>query len=226
MVDALAKLNGKGRAVVAIDPDTITDDELRSMHALGVRGVRLNLKTTNVKFDRAEFMKILRTYADKIRPYGWALQMYVAMDQIPLIAEGLPTLGVPIVIDHLGSPVNTSPPLTQEGYAELMALLAEKKVYVKLSGLYRFPQTPDIENYIREILRIAPTQVVWASDWPHSGSVENNPGGDRTKVQEYRKVDIPGFVINCKTWCGGDEELIKKIFVDNPRKLWQYDGED
>jgi hypothetical protein len=79
-----------------------------------------------------------------------------------------------------------------------MALLAEQKVYVKLSGLYRFSTMPDLEDYIREILRVAPTQVVWASDWPHSGGMEANPGGDRTKVQEYRKVNIPSFVLDCK----------------------------
>jgi len=39
-------------------------------------------------------------------------------------------------------------------------------------------------------------------------------------------VDDPSFVRRCKGWCGGDEGLISKIWVDNPRRLWQYDGDD
>jgi len=226
MLDALARLNGKGRAVVAINPETITNDELQRMHELGVRGIRLNYKTQNQGFDRAEFVRLLRLHADTIRPYGWVLQMYISLEQIAVIADVVPSLGVPIVFDHLGSPSQTTLPQEQTGYKELMTLLAEKKVYTKLSGLYRFPKTPGIEDYIQEILRVAPTQVVWASDWPHSGSVEANPGGDRKKVQDYRKADIPGFIANCKRWCGYDEDLIRKIFVDNPRKLWQYDAKD
>ena len=93
---------------------------------------------------------------------------------------------------------------------------------MKLSGTYRFPDLPELDDYVLEILRIAPTQVVWASDWPHSGGVQYNPNGDRTKIQEYRKIDDPAFIARCKEWCGGDEDLIQKIFVDNPRRLWQY----
>lgn len=189
------------------------------MHELGVRGVRVNLKTTTQMPDRTSLKKLLGTYANRIRPYGWALQLYISLSQIALIAEDLPMLGVPVVIDHLGAPSETAPPRKQTGYAPLMALLAEQKVYVKLSGLYRFSTMPDLEDYIREILRVAPTQVVWASDWPHSGGMEANPGGDRTKVQEYRKVNIPSFVLDCKRWCDGDEKLVRKIWVENPRRL-------
>lgn len=196
------------------------------MHDLGVRGVRVNLQTTGQRPNRAQLRKLLAEHANKIRPYGWVLQLYIPLDQIALVAEDFPALGVPVVLDHLGAPLETAPPYKQAGYNELMRLLEERKVYVKLSGTYRFPKMPDLEDYVREILRVGPTQVVWASDWPHSGGVEANPGGDRTKIQDYRKVDIPGFVADCKRWCGGDEKLIRKIWVENPRRLWQYDAQD
>ena len=67
--------------------------------------------------------------------------------------------------------------------------------------------------------------MVWASDWPHTGGVAANPQGDRQALQEYRKFDVPAFIAQCKKWCEEDEVLIQKIFVDNPRRLWQY-GED
>ncbi|KUJ07655.1 amidohydrolase 2 [Mollisia scopiformis] len=226
ILDALVKLKGKGRAVVCIDPDEITDKELRSMHGLGVRGVRLNLRTRSQTIDPILFTKLLRKYADKIRPLGWALQIYTSLDQIKHIAAVIPSLGIPIVFDHLGSPEGTRPPKALLGYSELMSLLKEKLVYVKLSGTYRFPNTPGIGEYVEEILRCAPTQVVWASDWPHSGGVSRNPGGDRKKVQEYRVVSTTDFIVRCKEWCKYDEDLIQKIWVENPRRLWQYDAQD
>lgn len=222
LIDALVRLKGKGRGVACIDPDLVTNEELQDMHVVGVRAIRLNLRTRSEKLDRASFAKLLRKNANKIRSLGWALQLYISLDQIALIAEVVPSLGVPIVIDHIGSPAADLPPRKQAGYAEFMNLLAHRQIWVKLSGLYRLSNTPELEVYIREILRVAPTQVVWASDWPHSGGVEKNPGGDRNKVQDYRKVSIPNFIAACKRWCDYDEDLMQKIWVDNPRRLWQY----
>lgn len=226
LLDALRRLDGRGRGVVCIDPDTVTQEELNDMHKIGVRGVRLNMQTTSEKVDRYTFAKVLRKHADKIRPLGWVIQLYIGLEQIGLMADDLSTLGVPVVLDHLGSPAQNAPGREQPGHRELMRLLADGKVWIKMSGIYRFINLPDIDSYAREILRMAPSQVVWASDWPHSGGIAMNPGGDRTKVQDYRMVSIPNFIERCKGWCDYDEHLIRNIWVDNPRKLWQYDGHE
>jgi predicted TIM-barrel fold metal-dependent hydrolase len=222
----LTRLKGKGRAVVCIDPETVTDEELSAMHNLGVRGVRLNLRTCSEKVDGEVFGKVLQKYARRLRPFGWAIQIYTSLDQVPLIAPYVPSLRVLVIFDHMGSPECSIPPRKMAGYHELLDLLKQKLVYVKLSGLYRLYDTPEMEQYIREVLRVAPTQVVWASDWPHSRGVSRNPGGDRKKVQEYRKISVPDFVANCKRWCGYDEDLVHKIWVENPRRLWQYSDSD
>ena len=226
ILDALIKLKGKGRAVVCIDPDVVKDEELSVMHDLGVRGVRLNLRTRSEKFDGEMFGMVLQKYAHRLRPFGWAIQIYTSLDQISLIAPHVPSLGTPVIFDHMASPEGSIPPRKMASYQQLLDLLEQKLVYVKLSGLYRFHDTPGIEQYIQEVLRIAPTQVVWASDWPHSGGVSRNPGGDRKKVQEYRRISVPDFVANCKRWCGYDEDLMHKIWVENPRRLWQYSDSD
>ena len=225
LLQSLRQLKGKGRGVVGIDPKAISDKELDEMHAVGVRGVRVNLKSTSQNLDKEALNASLRLFADKIRRLEWAIQLYVSLADIDKIADELPGLGVPVVIDHVGHPAATEVPRLQAGYSAFMDLLCRKQIWVKLSGIDRFPDVPELKAFCREILQIAPTQVVWASDWPHSGGVARNPDGDRTKVQDYRKVDIPAFIASCKEWCGGDEELIKKIFVDNPRRLWQYEEE-
>ncbi|KAL2867480.1 amidohydrolase family protein [Aspergillus lucknowensis] len=229
LLDALRRLNGKGRAVVCIDPATVTNAELWELHRAGARGIRLNFRTSSKRVSKATFAELLFRAADTIRPFGWVLQLYVSLDQIALFASVVPRLGVPVVIDHIGHPEpSKGAPRLQEGYVEFMDLLKSGLVYTKLSGTYRFNDLPELDSYVQEILAVAPDRVVWASDWPHSGGVSKNPDGDRKKVQEYRDIDDQAWIALCKRWCqlvGGPrgDALVRKIWVDNPRRLWQYD---
>ena len=223
IMDALERLKGKGRAVVCIDPETIGHDELLKMHKLGARGARMNLRSRKQTLDKAEFARILHAYADKIRPLNWILQIFITLPQLALFADEIPKLGVTVVLDHLSQPEPSVAPSSQLGYSEFMSLLKEHKVWTKLSGTFRFPNMPGLDQYARDIIQLAPTQIVWASDWPHSGGIEMIPNGDRTKHQDYRQVDIPRFITQCVDWCNGDEKILHQIWVDNPRRLWQYE---
>lgn len=196
------------------------------MHALGVRGVRINLKSTSQVKSKEELIATFESYVQRIHRLKWAIQLHIGLADVGKIASEIPKLGVQVVIDHLATPDKTLAPRLQAGYTAFMDLLAKKQVWVKLSGIYRFSELPELGSYVREILRVAPTQVVWASDWPHTGGVAANPEGDRQALQEYRRVDVPAFIARCKEWCGEDEALIQKIFVDNPRRLWQYEEDD
>lgn len=208
--------------MVSIDPKTTSDSDIDEMHALGVRGIRINLKSTSQKKSQEELVAILRSYVQRIHRLKWAIQLHIGLADIEKIADEIPDLGVPVVIDHLATPDETLAPRLQPGYTQFMDLLSKKHIWVKLSGIYRFSELPELDNYVQEILRIAPTQVVWASDWPHTAGVAANPQGDRQALQEYRKIDVAAFIAQCKEWCKEDEILIQKIFVDNPRRLWQY----
>lgn len=226
MIEALQRLEGKGRGIANINPETITDAELDELHKVGFRGIRLNLKTTSQSYAADRWSKVLANYADRLRRLDWVIQIYVSMDQIALVAPLIPSLRIKVVFDHLGHPANGKPPAGQVGCQELYKLLSENKdVYIKLSGTYRF-EVPDLDAHIAKLMDIAPNQIVWASDWPHTGGVENNPGGDPKALQDFLTPDIPGFLNHCLDMCRGDQELIKKIWVDNPRKLWDYNEDD
>lgn len=228
ILDAVTRLNGKGRAVACIDTETITDSELQHLHDAGVRGIRLNLRTRRDKVD----CEAIRLAARRIRHLGWILQVYVALEQIRELTPIVPELGVTVCIDHLGEPdPSRGPARTQPGYDEFMDLLRSGTVWTKLSGTYRFPDLEELDEYVAEILRVAPDRVVWASDWPHSGGVQANPKGDRNQVQDYRKIDDVAWVARCREWCrrvegGTGDRLARKIWVDNPRRLWQYQDGD
>jgi predicted TIM-barrel fold metal-dependent hydrolase len=225
LLQALRQLKGRGRGVVSIDAASITDAELDEMHALGVRGVRLNLRTVAQKLGEEAWAATLSAYAERVRRLDWVLQCYVYMDQIALIAPMIPKLGLRVVFDHLGDPQPDMAPRAQAGYAELVNLLqTNSQVYVKLSGTYRLTGVPELDSYAKELLRIAPTQIVWASDWPHTGGTTRNPDGDPKKPQDFLQVDIPAFAQQCMDWCDGNEHLLRQIWVDNPRRLWDYHG--
>lgn len=220
ILDALTRLNGKGRAVVSIDPVSVTEEELEHMQNAGVRGIRLNLKTYEQNCSKEQLEHQLFTYANRIRRYGWLIQLYLGLEQVALIHECVPKLKVPIVIDHMASPKPTISAKRQKGFHELLDLLQRNLIWIKISGVYRFSQLPDLNEYAKTLIRINPARVVWASDWPHTGGTAYNVNGDRHKYQPFRQVDDMGFVERCFDWCRHDQDLIKKLFVDNPQSLW------
>ena len=69
----------KFRGIVVIDVQSITDEELASMHAVGVRGVRINLQSSSSKHTTFCDIKttIMRT-AERISRFGWVIELYVA----------------------------------------------------------------------------------------------------------------------------------------------------
>ncbi|KAF3147093.1 hypothetical protein TWF569_006183 [Orbilia oligospora] len=231
LLDALSDLKTQGavaRGVVGIDPHTIPDSELSQMHELGVRGVRLNLKSSLVELSKSEFEKILYRYADRLKPLKtWALQIHLSLLQVALISDIIPKLGVATIIDHLAVPSTKQPAKAQDGYKGFMRLLSRGEIYTKLSGMDRFPTLPLLDEYATEIVALAPDRIVWASDWPHTGGVGMNPGGDRNKVQDFRTVDDAAMIKKAvEVYCKGDEGVVKKIWRDNARELWDYYGEE
>ena len=230
LVDALEQLQGRGRGVAVVDIETITDAELDQMHAVGVRGIRFNLHSWLKEINPEEFKMTIHKYANKIRRLDWVIQLFVQMHQLVMVAGEIPKLGVDVVLDHFGAPTDPKVAVQdQPGYKELMELLRARQVYVKVSGIYRFhgQNTPRIEEFCREVVQDAPTQIVFGSDRPHPGGSEMHKTPEDWLIpQDYQTIDVPGFIAKCKEWCGHDEERIKMLFVDNPRRLWRYDRDD
>lgn len=61
-----------------LDLDTITDAQLNEMHALGVRGIRLNFQADGKDVDITHLISLLNRTADRIRYLpSWAIQLFV-----------------------------------------------------------------------------------------------------------------------------------------------------
>ena len=200
-----------GRGVVVIDPENINLDNLHKWHTLGVRGVRLNLKSVNKTLPREELARVLRAYAGVVRPMKtWALQLYVDLAIMDDIERLLPELAVKVVFDHYGHPSSLTPPLSEiPGWNALLRMMQSQLVYVKISAPYRLSKDPeykDLEVMSKELFQVREGRgVVFASDWPHT---------------RFEGVDIRPFVNNCLEWCGVDEKLRNNLFRDNARELW------
>ncbi|KAF9734444.1 hypothetical protein PMIN04_007486 [Paraphaeosphaeria minitans] len=207
---------GDGRGVVGIDPDTIDMSTLQAWHKLGVRGVRLNLKSTDVKITEESLKDLLKRYADVIRPLGWVLELFIGMESIPILESVAGSLGVRIVIAHCGAPQLPSvddkmcplDPYKLHGFQSLVNLLRDGNTWIKFSAAYRFDPNPEmrgIEAIARELLKKAGSRVVFASDWPHT---------------RFDGLDVRPFVERCMEWTDA-AGLTEEVFSLNAQELWK-----
>lgn len=220
LLDALKEVGpSHGRGVVVIDPETTKPETLAEWHQLGVRGVRLNLKSVGKVMTGEELSRTLERHAALIRPLGWMVQLYVSMDMVSAIEHIVPTLGVKVCVDHFGAPAFPSDidydsfdPYSLPGFSSLVSLLQTGQTYVKLSAPYRFsrdPQMRDIGMLAQELLRVAPTRVVYSTDWPHT---------------RFSMYDIRPFTEMCLEWCAKEPGLAERLFRINAEELWGVDG--
>ncbi|KAJ4360065.1 uncharacterized protein N0V89_000624 [Didymosphaeria variabile] len=216
LLDALKNIGpSNGRGVVGIDPDTIEMGTLQEWHQLGVRGVRLNLKSTNVQFTEEVLRGQLRRYADIIRPLGWVLELFIGMEAIPILERTAEHLGVRLVVAHCGAPIlptvnkRTYPfdPYELDGFQALVTLLQRGNTWIKFSAAYRFDPDPEmrgIEVLAQELLKKAGNRVVFASDWPHT---------------RFDGLDVRPFVERCMQWTDA-AGLTEEVFSLNAQELW------
>ena len=182
MLDALRAAAGAARAVAVIGPAT-PDADLAAMAALGVVGVRLNL-ITGVSVDPAAIPALLRATAARIAPLGWHLQLLVRGPAIEGIADLIPSLGVPVVFDHMAS-LSTALGPDQPGLQPVLRLLCEGKCWMKISGADHVASRRDAPDEALPIMRAMiaanPDRVVWGTDRPHIGPLTNQGGSQQVR---------------------------------------------
>jgi predicted TIM-barrel fold metal-dependent hydrolase len=216
LLDALKAIGPQhGRGVVGIDPDTIDLATLQEWHTLGVRGVRLNLKSNNTKFTEDGLRDTLQRYAKVVKPLNWVLELFIGMEDIPVLERIAADLDVQICLAHFGAPKlpvmakRTYPldPYELTGFESLVNMLRGGNTWLKFSAAYRFeedPQMRGIEAVAIELLKVAGDKMVFASDWPHT---------------RFDGLDVKPFVERCLQWTDA-AGLTEQVFTSNARKLW------
>lgn len=217
-LDALGAMGNAARGV-AVPAADASAETLDAMHALGVRGVRLNVVSGGAAPADSLDAQIERA-ARQCAPRGWHLQIFAEAALLEALAPMLATLPVPVVFDHFG--------LVRPGQAESPAsriisrLISDGKAWVKLSGFYRVtddPFDPAIGPVARHFYATNPERVVWASDWPHTPPhAANAEAADRETP--YRAMDTKALLYRMRDWFAPDE--LQRILVDNPARLYDF----
>jgi predicted TIM-barrel fold metal-dependent hydrolase len=205
-LDAVAAIGPQARAVVVVD-DTVSDAELKRMHAQGARGIRFNLAQTG-----ATTAEMLEPLSKRVNELGWHIQINAPAAKIAGIMPILETVPSRIVFDHLAhipQPDGVNHPL----FGQVLKLIDKGNTWVKLSGSYADtkvgpPTYADSSAVAQAYAKAAPERCVWGSDWPHPGEREKKP--DDAVLFDLLLTWVP------------DEKARHRVLVENPALLYDF----
>lgn len=218
MMDAVASLGARARAVAVLAPDTPAAI-LDALHRDGVRGLRVNVASVaSLAVDT--IAADLDAAARLAARHGWHVQTFLPSSAIGPLSAAFLALPVPVVIDHFGLVDPAADPAAAE---PLMRLLDSGRVWVKLSGTYRIADDMDhagIAPLARRLAGANPERVVWGSDWPHT------PAHGHTHVESeeelaYRDLDTRSLLDAVRGWFP-DAASQQRLLVDNPARLYDF----
>jgi len=210
LLDALSR--GQGRLLgVAVADESVSDIELQAMVDAGVRALRFveardpagQLFPGSIGFDQ------VATLAPRMKQFGLHAQLWgpsgVYLQHLPALVR----LGVPLVIDHMGSlaPARGS---QDEVYQLLRTQLAAGAIWMKLSvcRVGTAPGYEDIKELHDAFVSANPDQVLWGSDWPYVRMGDKAPAVDAL-------IDLAW------DWLSTDA-MRQKVWVDNPARLYGF----
>lgn len=208
LLDALQQFGAEARGIVVIDDDT-SDEQLKAMDRLGVRGVRVNFLTPQ-SWGVTTVERLQATVA-RIAPLGWHVQLLMSGEQIAQHEAVLAALPIPVVIDHLGR-IPQPEGVDHPGARAIMRLLQRGNTWIKLSEPYADtrlgpPAYADTSALARAYIEAAPERVLWGSDWPHPT--------EKIKPDDAQLFDL------LADWVP-DAAVREKILVGNPAALFGF----
>ncbi|MEU7767969.1 amidohydrolase family protein [Nocardia sp. NPDC049190] len=213
MLDAVEASGGTARGIATVGPD-ITDAELRTLDAAGVRGVRFTflrrLADTAPKDD-------LAAIAARIAPLGWHIVLYFEGADLPELEDFFGALPTPLVVDHMGRPEVTEP-VDGPQFSRFLRFVEHNDVWVKVSCPERLSVTgpaaldgqrnayTDVAPFARRVVEEFPDLVLWGTDWPHPNLTDHMP--DDGLLVDY----VPHVAVTT--------EQQHKLLVANPMRLY------
>jgi predicted TIM-barrel fold metal-dependent hydrolase len=212
MLDALAHQPDRLRGVAVADAD-VSHDDLRAWASLGVRGLRFNhfFRDGQLHYRGGVPLSAAQRLAPVMAELGWHLQLWIDVKDLPGTIPTLRSLGLPVVIDHMGR-TDACVGTATEGFQSLLRAVGDGWCWAKLSGAHRIsrdaPDYPDARPFHEALVRANPERLVWGGDWPHP-RVEGEMS-DAGHLFELFQLWTP------------DQATQHRILVTNPAKLYGF----
>ena len=223
LVDACIAADGKARGVATVKR-SVSDAELQSLHAAGVRGVRFNFVKRLVDFTpKDELLEIAR----RIVPMGWHVVIYFEAVDLPELWDFFAAVhddaGATVVVDHMGRPDVTKPVDSPEFALFVRFMHEHANVWSKVSCPERLSVAGpkalngeqhayrDVVPFARRIVETFPDRVLWGTDWPHPNLKDHMPDD--------------GLLVDFIPHIATTAELQRKLLVTNPMRLYWPDEE-
>ena len=202
--DGIAWSRGVWRGVAMVGPE-VSERELETLDAVGVRAVRFNfVRHLGGAPDPAVFERTIAM----IRPMGWHVVLHFDAEDIETYSGQLRRIPVPFVIDHMGR-VQAGHGVAQQAFRMLLELMKNELAWVKVSGAERVSTAGkpfhDAVPFAAALIEAAPDRVLWGTDFPHPNVTQMPNDGEL--------VDL--FPLFC-----GDAAVRLKVLVDNPSRLY------
>ncbi|MFO1302548.1 MAG: amidohydrolase family protein [Burkholderiales bacterium] len=214
MTDACIASGGRARGVATVGRE-ITDRELATLDAAGVRGVRFNFVKRLVDFTpRDELLEI----AGRIAPMGWHIVVYFEAPDLPELEDFFAALPTTVVVDHMGRPDVTKPVDGPEFERFVRFMREHTNVWSKVSCPERLSvagppaldgeRAPyrDVAPFARRIVETFPDRVLWGTDWPHPNLKGHMPDD--------------GLLVDFIPAIAPTPDLQQRLLVDNPMRLY------
>ena len=215
LIDTLESLGEEGRKNIratAIIKDNVTDSTLDRLNSLGVRGARFNV---GKRYAETTPLASVKNSMDRAREIGWHAKLHITGEDVLEFADFLTGVkNLPLVIDHMAH-LHLEEGIDQPACRWIVDRLQnDENWWMMMSNGNRDSVMEtgfdDAAPFGRTFLQAAPDRMVWGTDWPHVRWRKKRMMNDAETVELlYRYADQ-------------DTELIRKVLVDNPARLYGF----
>ena len=213
-LDAIAQFGVNARGVAVVHPG-VTDAELKSLDAGGIRGIRFSIGGTS-STPAVTTIDMIEPLSKRVNGLGWHVQINMPSDQIVAVGDLLHRLPSPIVFDHMGQ-LPLPDGLKHPAFIIIRRLIDKGRTWVKLSvgtaaGLnvatkHGTPTYDDVNKVGQAFVQAAPERMVWGSNWPHPNEID--------KPDDAVLFDL------LAQWAPS-EPARARILVENPETLYGF----